>query len=107
MLNEDEIPLHQLISILARTRMPVDSKGLVIKFRRQFQAGGALPTPKVLELKALYRRYSKRIRTDEEARERARMSMARQRTGMTVAEVKARRTARENMLRRKIEDFGI
>ncbi len=107
MLNPDEIALHQLIDILARTRMPVDSKALVLKCRRRFQSGGALPTPMVLRLKVLYRRHSKRIRADEEARERARRSMAKQRLGLTEVEVKAKRKARENELRRKVEDFGI
>lgn len=107
MLNEDEIPLHQLIDMLARTRMPVESKGLVIKYRRQFQSGGALPTPKVLELKVLFRRYRRRIKTDEEARERARISMARERIGMTEAESKVLQQVRINEMRRKVEDFGI
>ena len=107
MLNEDELPLYQLIDILARTRMPVDAKGLVIKYRRHYQANGALPTPKVLELKALFRRYLKRIKTDEEARERARISMGRERIGMTVSEAKVRQKKRIDALRHKVEDFGI
>ena len=107
MLNADEIGVHQLISVLARTRMPVASKGFVIKCRRLRQENGALPTRMVFALRALYRKHSKRIRSDEEARERGRMSMAKEKLGMTEAEVRARRKAREDELRRKVEDFGI
>ena len=103
----DDMPVHQILEVLAKTKMPIASKNLVVKFQREFRATGALSRTRLREIKLIFRRHKRKIDSDELARDRARESMARERSGSTLRGLKAKRRARLVALQKETEDFGI
>ena len=106
-LRAEDLEVHQLIDILSKTKMAPRDKGEVTMCRDMLRKHGGISTPRVMRMRSLYDKYRKRIRADEAARDRARRSMAIERSRLTRAEIEGRISSRMYAMSRKVNDFGI
>lgn len=105
----ETLAVHELLADLKCVKLRKEHRVKVVQARAVFQSRGSLPTKTVIELRAIYKRYSKAIRTLYESRERARISLARERArakGVTRHDLESRREQRISGLRDQVEDLG-
>jgi len=105
-LNPEEVSIDQLLNDLRQVKLPKQQRARLTQARVSFQAHGDLPTSVVVDLRALYRRHAKSIEKVYEARERARISMAKKRMGLSDDDLRERREERISGLRAQVEDLG-
>ena len=106
LLDPEVVSTDQLLDDLKQVKLPKSQRVKLTQARVAFQAHGSLPTKVVIELRALYRRHSKSIEKVYEARERARISMAKQRMGLSDEDLRERREERISGLRSQVDDLG-
>ena len=110
MLPDAEVlPVHELIADLRQVKLVKKYRGKLVQARAVFEARGALPTNVVSELREIYKRHGTAIRKVYEARERARVSMAKEKLrkqGVTSEDLASRREQRISGLRDQVEDLG-
>jgi hypothetical protein len=108
-MDVEALPVHELLADLRAVKLRKEHRLKVVQAKAAFEKNGSLPTRLVIELREIYRRYSKAIRTLHESRERARVSMAKERLrkqGVTRQDLESRRDRRISGLRDKVEDLG-
>jgi len=107
--DSETISVHELLADLRQVKLKKEHRVRVVQARAVFESGSSLPTQLVIELRGVYRRYSKAIRDLYRSRERARVSMAREalsRKGVSVQDLNLRREQRISGLRDQVEDLG-
>lgn len=92
---------------LLSIKLPEAKKSRVKRAKAAFQSNGAIPRKEMSWLRDLYRRHRKAIGELFKARERARVSMARRKMGLTKRDIVDREKERLEGLRARVEDFGI
>lgn len=105
----ETLSVHELLADLKQVKLRKEHRVKVIQARAVFESRGSLPTPTVIGLRAIYKRYSSAIRKVYEARERARVSMAKERLrkqGVSGKDLEKRREQRISGLRAKVDDLG-
>lgn len=107
MLPAEDLTEYELIQVLLKIKLRAPTRNKVVRAKTAFQANGALPMAQIRELRTIYKRHSKAIKTLLAARERARISMAKRKMGLTSKEVERRQEERLSQARRRVEDFGI
>ena len=103
------LSVHELLADLKQVKLRKEHRVKAVQARAVFESRGSLPTPVVIELRAIYKRYSKAIRGVYGARERARVSMAKEalkKSGVSAQELASRREQRISSIREKVEDLG-
>ena len=106
LLDPEVVSIDQLLADLRQVKLAKPQRIKLTQARVAFEAHGNLPTKIVVELRALYRRFSKAIEKVYEARERAKISMAKERMGLTDEDLRERRDERMSGLRSRVEDLG-
>lgn len=103
------LSVHELLTDLRQVKLPKKHRVKIVQARAVFEAHGALQTPVVIGLRAIYKSYGTAIRKMYEARERARVSMAKEKLrkhGVTNEDLESRREQRISGLRKQVEDLG-
>ena len=103
------ISVHELLDYLKMVKLAKKHQVKVVRARVVFEAHGALPTRVVIGLREIYKTHHVAIKKVYESRERARVSMAREKLreqGVTGDDLASRRERRISGLRERVEDLG-
>ena len=103
----DSVPVHQIFDDLFQIKLNRKKRGELIKARAIFRANGALAPWMVSEIRKMYRDHHPAVEKMYEARERARISIAKQRMGLSDDRVTSLRDVRISELEDKVNDLGI
>ncbi len=107
MIDVSELHVHDVIAVLMRTRLSEGTKNLVIQAQTAFQQHGHLPTRAITCLRSIYTRHARQIRMQEVARERGRISLAKERTNLNDRRFRKIREHRMDKLAESVNDLGI
>lgn len=100
------MPPHALIDGLMSIRLPEKERNKVLQARVYFQQHGSLPTKVVSSLRTLYKRRASAIQRVQDAREAARISLAREKMGLSERDAKAASDLRIAEMRDAANDLG-
>jgi len=103
----DELSVGDLIAGLAVAKLSPREKAKFDQYRLLGSKHGGYPTPWVIEMRAMYRRHARRIGEVQRARERALITMAAERRGISATQAMKSLERDRQRLETELEDMGI
>ena len=102
----EDVTDWQKIRDLGSIKLSKEKIRFVSLAKESLQSNGSLAPDTRKKLNKIYRDHARSLKSLHESRERARISMARQKMGLSESDVHALQKARVRTLKAQINDFG-